>query len=163
MATTRQKEQASTPEERQEALQAYDRFLEEAMREPVKFLKHDSRAHDDEALYRLVNRHGMEWYGWYWLLAELLTGRKDHSYDVSDEAGWRRLSIDMSCMCDMSVDQCKLFIAELDAMGLINHDQLSELHKVVITRIRIDAYAYAEGTASKKLGAWKTNRRKMFS
>lgn len=161
MATTRQKDQASTPEERQAALQAYERFLEEAMREPMKYIKHDCRAHDDEALYRLVNRHGMQWYGWYWLLAELLASRKDHSYDVSDDAGWRRLTIDLSCMYDMSMDECKLFVAELDSVGLINHGQLSELHKVVITRIRMDANSYAEDVASKKLGAWKTNRRKL--
>lgn len=158
----RQKAHETTAEERQEAEMAYNRFLEEAMREPVKYLKHDNRAHDDEALYRLVNRNGMEWYGWYWLLAELLAGRKDHSYDVSDEAGWRRLSIDMSCMCPMDVEECKAFISTLDSMSLINHDYLTEMRKVTITRIRTDAYSYAEATAAKKLGAWKTNRKRML-
>lgn len=146
----------------EEAEAAYSIFYEEALREPIKYLKHDARAHDDEALYRLANRHGMAYYGLYWLLAELLTGRKDHSYDVSDEAGWRRLAWDLSCMELIDVDDCKAFVAELAALDLISREQLNEMQKVVITRIRLDANAYAERTASKKLGAWKTNRNRLY-
>ena len=144
------------------AQDAYERFVEEAESDPIRFIKHDTRSHDDEALYRLTNRLGMSVYGWYWLLVELLTGRKHHYYDVSDEAGWRRLSRDMSCMCDMSVDECKSFIANLYGAGLINREQYDELHRVTITRILADAKAYAESVAGKKIGAWKTNRRKVF-
>lgn len=141
---------------------AYDRFYEEAESDPIRFIKHDTRAHDDEALYRLANRQGMATYGWYWLLVELLTGRKHHYYDVSDDAGWRRLSRDMSCICDMSVEECQKFIADLYNADLINREQYDELHRVTITRILTDAMAYAESVASKKMGAWKTNRKKMF-
>ena len=141
--------------------EAYDEFLERAMSDPIKFIKHDARAHDDEALYRLANRHGMEIYGWYWLLVELLTGRKHHYYDVSDDAGWRRLSRDMSCICDMSIDECKSFIADLYGADLINREQYDELHKVIITRILVDAKAYAEAVAIKQMAAWKMNRKKM--
>lgn len=144
------------------ALAAYDEFLEEALGEPVKFIKHDARAHDDEDLYRLANEHGMAYYGWYWLLVELLTGRKHHYYDVSDEAGWRRLSRDMSCICDISTDECKAFVADLYDAGLINIEQFDELKRVSITRILKDARAYAEAVATKKLGAWKTNRKKLL-
>ena len=147
--------------ERLAAQDAYEEFLERAMTDPVKFIKHDSRAHDDEALYRLANEHGMAFYGWYWLLVELLTGRKHHSYDVSDRAGWRRLTRDMSCICDMSEDECREFIAILYDAGLINREQFDELHRVTITRILVDAKTYAEKTAAKQLGAWKTNRKKL--
>lgn len=143
------------------AQEAYLEFLERAMADPVKFIKHDARAHDDEALYRLANRHGMAMYGWYWLLVELLTGRRHHYYDVSDEAGWRRLARDMSCMCDMTTDECRSFIADLYGADLINREQYDELHRVAITRIMVDAKAYAETVASKQLGAWKTNRKKL--
>lgn len=144
------------------AQDAFDRFLEEAESDPIRFIKHDTRAHDDEALYRLANRQGMALYGWYWLLVELLTGRKHHYYDVSDNAGWRRLARDMSCICDMSVDECRSFIADLYGADLINRAQYDELHRVTITRILTDARTYAESVASKKIGAWKTNRKKMF-
>ena len=149
-------------DEKLAALDAYERFLEEASSDPIRFIKHDTRAHDDEALYRLANRQGMALYGWYWLLVELLTGRKHHYYDVSDNAGWRRLARDMSCICDMGVDECKTFVADLYGAGLINREQYDELHRVTITRILVDARAYAESVASKKIGAWKTNRKKVF-
>lgn len=159
MAATKKTE---TPEERKMELEAYDRLLEEALAEPIKFLKHDNMSHADEKLSRLVAKHGMAWFGRYWLLAELLAGRADHSYDVSDAYGWRRLAHDMSCLCEMSVDECKAFIMELDAFGLVCHDNLTELNKVVITRVRVDAYAYAETVATKRFGAWKTNRKRML-
>ena len=159
MAATKPTE---TPEERKQALEAYYRFLEEAQGEPIKYLRHDNRSHDDEALYRLVNKHGMSWYGWYWLLAELLAARKNHSYDVSDDAGWRRLARDMSCLCDMSIDECREFIAELYAYDLIHREQYDEMHQIVITRIRRDATSYAEDVAGKRLGAWKTNRKRLL-
>lgn len=147
--------------ERLAAQDAYDEFLERAMSDPIKFIKHDTRAHDDEALYRLANRHGMSFYGWYWLLVELLTGRKHHYYDVSDDAGWRRLSRDMSCICDMGVDECRSFITDLYGADLINREQYDEMRRVTITRILVDARAYAETVASKQLGAWKTNRKRL--
>lgn len=147
--------------EKQAAQDAYEEFLERAMSDPVKFVKHDARAHDDEALYRLTNQHGMAYYGLYWLLVELLTGRKHHYYDVSDDAGWRRLAKDMSCLCDMSIEQCQEFIADLYAADLISRPQIDELQRVSITRVLVDARSYAETVASKQLGAWKTNRKKL--
>lgn len=160
MAATKR---SDSPEERKAEFEAYERLLEEALAEPIKFLKHDNMSHADEKLARLVAKHGMAWFGWYWLLAELLAGRTDHSYDVSDDYGWRRLAHDMSCMCEMSTDECKAFVAELDAFGLLSHEHLEEMSKVVITRVRIDAYAYAETVATKRFGAWKTNRKRMLS
>lgn len=152
-----------TPEERKAEMQAYYDFLEEAEAEPLKYLTHDNMAHADEKLARIVAKHGMAWFGWYWFLAELLAGRADHSYDVSDDYGWRRLAHDMSCMCEMSMEECKEFVSELYAFDLICREQLDELHKVVITRVRKDAKACAEKVATRKLGAWKTNRKRMFS
>ena len=159
---TKQRQPQESQEDREATMEAYERFLEEARREPIKYVKHDSKAHDDEALYRLVNAHGMEWYGWYWLLVELLAARKDHSYDVSDDAGWRRLARDMSCMVDIDVDEVKLLVMELAHLDLVSRDHLSEMKKVKIIRICVDAEKYAEEVAKKKLGAWKTNRRRMF-
>ena len=143
------------------AQEAYAEYLDRAMTDPIKFIKHDSRAHDDEALYRLANTHGMAYYGWYWLLVELLTGRKHHYYDVSDSAGWRRLTRDMSCICDMAEDECREFIADLYNADLINREQYDELHRVTIQRILKDAMAYAETVAGKQLSAWKMNRKKL--
>lgn len=164
MAASQQRE--PLPESERQAMEiAFLTFKEEAMREPLKYIKHNVKSHDDDALYRLVVAHGMEYYGWYWLLVELLGNRTEscHSYDVSDEIGWNRLAHDMSCMCPMSVDKCKEFVEELSTFGLISNDHFREQKLVTITRLRRHAEEVAESIAQKKLGAWKTNRKRMFS
>lgn len=149
-------------EEDELARQAYEGFLEDALGEPVKYVKHDSNAHEDPALFRMVAKYGMESYGQYWLLVELLTSRRGHYYDVADEFGWLALSRDMSRLQPLDVDGCKEFVGRLYELGLISREQFDELGRVAISRVLRDALTYAEGVASKKLGAWKTNRKKLF-
>ena len=151
-----------TEEEKLKTEVAYLQFYEEALRDPTKYIKHDVDAHSDEALYRLASRHGMAYYGWYWLLAECLAGRRNNSYDVSDDLGWERLTWDLSCMQRMSTDECKEFIAELAALDLISREHLAEMSVVTITRIRKDKEEYAKTVAQKRLGAWKTNQKRLY-
>ena len=139
--------------------EAYQRFMEEARGEPVRFIKHDTNAHDDDGLYRMVEHEGIAYYGWYWLLVELLTGRRGHTYDVSDYVGWRRFAHDMGCMTPITVEECKGFVESLLTYGLISAEHY-EIGKVAILRILRDAETYAEGVADKKIGAWKTNRKR---
>jgi hypothetical protein len=152
---------AESEAERLAAKEAYDEFFDAAMSEPIKYLKHDTNSHEDDKLYRLVSMHGMSYYGMYWVLSENVAKRKGHYYDVSDEVGWKKLARDMSCLCDVTVDQCKRFVGALYDLGLIIPEQYDELHRVAIMRIMRDAYKYAESVAGRKLGAWKTNRKKL--
>ena len=149
-------------EEDELARGAYQDFLEDALNDPVKYIKHDSNAHEGPASFRMVAEFGMESYGQYWLLVELLTSRRGHYYDVTDDYGWLALSRDMGRLMPMSTDDCKEFVGMLYELDLINREQYDELGRVTISRVLRDALAYAEGVASKKLGAWKTNRKKMF-
>lgn len=130
-------------------------FMEEAMHSPVPHVFHDSSAHGDASLRRLVRDGGMCAYGRYWLLVELLTGSPAHAYEVKDEFGWEMLAQDMSRLEPMGVDECKSFIGELYGYDLISRDHYDELGQVLITRVMRDVQRYAEGTAKKKLGAWK--------
>ena len=130
-------------------------FMHEAMHSPVPHVFHDSSAHRDAALRRLVRDGGMSAYGKYWLLVELLTGSQAHYYDVNDEFGWEMLAQDMSRLEPMGVDECKAFVDELYRYELISRDHFDELNRVLITRVMRDVERYAEGTAKKKLGAWK--------
>ena len=134
-------------------------FLAEAMHAPVPKVMHDSCAHMDAMLRRLTRKNGMAFYGQYWLLVELLTGSADHAYDVSDEEGWQMLAYDMSLMSPMCVETCKAFVAELYDAKLISREHYDELKQVAILRVLRDVRTYAEGTAKKKLGAWKTNNK----
>ena len=131
-----------------------EQFIEEAMRSSVPHVFHDSSAHRDAALRRLVRSRGMQAYGSYWLLVELLTSSPAHAYDVGDDVAWEMLAQDMSALEPMGVDECKAFVAELYALDLISREHFDELRRVSITRVLRDVRRYAEGTAKKKLGAW---------
>ena len=41
------------------------------------YIKHDYRAHDDDKIAELVERHGLAGYGAYWYLLELMTSGTD--------------------------------------------------------------------------------------
>lgn len=130
-------------------------FMDEAMRSSVPHVFHDSSAHRDAALRRLVRDGGMAAYGRYWLLVELLTSSPAHRYDVSDEFGWEMLAQDMSRLEPMTVDECKAFIGQLYHYDLISRDHYDELSQLLITRVIRDIQKYADNVARKKLGAWK--------
>ncbi len=130
-------------------------FMDEAMRSSVPHVFHDSSAHRDASLRRLVRDGGMASYGRYWLLVELLTSSPAHRYDLSDEFGWEMLAQDMSRLEPMDVDECKAFVGQLYHYDLISREHYDELSELLITRVLRDVQRYAEGTAKKKLGAWK--------
>lgn len=130
-------------------------FMDEAMRSSVPHVFHDSSAHRDASLRRLVRDGGMAAYGRYWLLVELLTSSPAHRYDVSDEFGWEMLAQDMSRLEPMTVDECKAFIGQLYHYDLISRDHYDELSQLLITRVIRDIQNYADSVAKKKLGAWK--------
>lgn len=130
-------------------------FMDEAMRSSVPHVFHDSSAHRDASLRRLVREGGMAAYGRYWLLIELLTSSPAHRYDVSDEFGWEMLAQDMSRLEPMTVDECKAFVGQLYHYDLISRDHYDELSQLLITRVIRDIQNYADSVARKKLGAWK--------
>lgn len=129
-------------------------FMAEAMKKSVPHVFHDSSAHRDASLRRLVKGHGMQAYGSYWLLVELLTSSPAHAYDVSDEIGWEMLAQDMSALAPMSTDECQDFVGSLYALDLISRDHYDELKQVTIPRVLRDVRRYAEGTTKKQLAAW---------
>lgn len=157
-----EKKRELTQAEKQQAEIAYQQFYDEALRERPKYIQHDIDAHNSEELSRLGQLYGMEAWGRYWHLAELLAGRRNSAYDVSDNLGWERLAWDLSSMQRMSVDDCKEFIGNLADLGLVSREHLTELHQVTIRRIRKDREEYARTVAQKRLGAWKTNQRRLY-
>lgn len=152
-----------TDEERREAEDQYQAYFEQALGEPVKHIKHDANAHDDPALIGLIAEHGMAYYGLYWLLAELLAGKRGHEYTVADEHGWRKLRHDLSAFEDVGDGEVREFVMALASCGLISREDYAERNVVTIPRIKKDARAYADGVAKKRLGAWKTNKYRLGS
>ncbi|MBQ3339778.1 MAG: DUF4373 domain-containing protein [Atopobiaceae bacterium] len=136
------------------------RFLEEARQLCPRYVRHDTNAHEDDALSAMVEESGMAFYGWYWLLVELLTSRRGHTYDISDARGWKRLAHDMSCMCTMTVPRCKTFVAMLYDHDLISREHHDELGQLAINRVLRDSETYSHGVAKRKLAAYNTNAKR---
>ena len=136
-----------------------DRFaamVDDEQRQPLTYFKHDVLAHDDPALQELRDTWGMGAYGRYWLLVELLAGRRDHRYDVSTPNGAARLARDLETDAAGLVE----FVGSLDSLGLIVHDLYAERGIVTIDRIARNARESAEYVTKRRLGARKTNQKR---
>ena len=59
--------------------------IERFASKPMAFFSHDSHAADDEKCRRLINRLGLEGYGRWWLLCELLAATDGHKLTVQTD------------------------------------------------------------------------------
>ena len=150
-----------SPEEAAARRARYDELVAEEVLRPMDYFKHDADAHADPKLCDLRDIAGMEGFGRYWLLVEVLAGREGHAYEVEDRATgrdrWRRFAAELEC--DGGVAEAKSFVAALEELGLIDSELLHERGKVGIERLARNAYEMAEATAARKLGAWAKHER----
>lgn len=138
----------------------YEGYYQEALAEPMKFIRHDVNAHDDPALLELCLENGHGFYGLYWLLVEGITAREGHYYDLATATGEFALRRDLSALGEVDAGQCIAFVEALAGKGLIDAESWRANRRVMIERVLRDADTYAKGVASKKMGAAKANRRK---
>lgn len=139
-----------TPEELAERQALYDDTLQEEAVKPLKWVSHDTDAHNDDGLRRLRMRHGWEAIGRWWHLVELLAARRGHCYDVSTDEGWEMLAEDMLC----DADGARELVGWLSELGLIESEMLEGEGVVRSERIERVAWKAAESVASGKVGAW---------
>ena len=59
--------------------------IDELASEPMAFFPHDSNASSDIKCRRLIRRLGVEGYGRWWLLCELLASTNSHALPVNTE------------------------------------------------------------------------------
>ena len=148
MAAKQQRE--LTPEEQKK----YDEYLDEMRMAPLDYVRHDANARCDEALRRATAKGGMGFLGSWWVLVELLTSKKGHEYDVTDETGWKLLALDMStCGWNWTVEGCHDFCDILNEHDLIDSEMYAR-GKVLNNRVCREVEKYARATAGKRLGGW---------
>lgn len=142
-----------------EEQERFDQYVSEFRAKPLDYVRHDANARFDEELRKATARYGMEFYGSWWLLVELLSGDKRHFYPVHDEDDWRLFAIDMSTGGVLwTVEKCKEFCDRLAEHRLIDPESY-ERGKVINNRICKEVDKYATAAAGKALGSWKTNRK----
>lgn len=142
-------------------MELFERLLDDAKKEPIKYIRHDVNAHADDALLDLCLCNGIAAYGMYWLLSEKLMEREGHYYDLSTTSGAYAFRRDMSALGDVTMEECESFVDQLAERGLVAREWWLEDRKVAIGRILRDSEDIASKLASRRLGAVKTNERKL--
>ena len=94
----------------------------EAGARPLAYFSHDAGAASDLKCRRLVRRLGVEGYGRWWLLCELLASSDWHRVDVGDDEGMELLADSLMC----TVDEAASFLATLAEVGLIDAGALGD-------------------------------------
>ena len=133
----------------QEIAEARERYLAEGMEMPLKYLVHDVGAHRDAALMELRDEHGMEAYGRYWLLMEVIAERRGHRVDVKRPNGWARLARDLELE---GPDEARAFVERLLELNLVSRASYAR-GLVAVNRIDRTAEEAARDYASGKVGA----------
>lgn len=131
--------------------EVYKATYEAYLDKPQAYFSHDTNAHRDDGLRRLVRKHGIGVYGRWWLLVELLTEKKGHIYHIGDEEGLEMLREDMSLLESISRDELKDFLDELAKLELIDTEMYGEC-KVTSSRVMRNVVAIAETAARKAAG-----------
>ena len=149
---------ALTDEERE----VFERCRAEAFDRPLDYVRHDNDARKDDAVRAMVYERGLEMYGAWWVFVECLAEKRGHMYDVSAPLGWQSLAADMStCGTQIGVEDAKRIVETFAHYGLIDRDAYDAHQRVVNDRLAREAANYAEASAGKQLGAWKTARSRL--
>lgn len=84
--------------------------------EPLRYFSHDSDAASDVKCRRLIKRLGMEGYGRWWRLCELLASADGHRIDTKTDEDFEILADEL--FCDSGQDAVS-FLESLSGIGLI--------------------------------------------
>lgn len=95
---------------------AIAREIEDAAQNPMAFFPHDTNASQDMKIELLLEDWGMQGYGMWWRLCELLGATSGHRLEI----GNRRIAhvVSRNLMLS-SVDELMRFLRELSELGLI--------------------------------------------
>ena len=113
------------------------------------FFRHDFNAHEDERILDLRMEHGMEGYGVYWLLIELLASSSEYKLEASP----KRIAFDQQVVSSV-INDFGLFTVE---GGLFYSKSLT------IRMERLDEIKEKRASAGRKGGKVKANAKQMLS
>lgn len=156
---TRKKELSE--QERHERDDAYNEFKAKALTEPLDWFKHDTNARVDEKVRYMIAERGLEWYGLWWVLVELLYQQKGHIYDVSTDIGWRMLALDISsCGIFFDIDKTKEAMNVFVHYGLLDKVSFNEFSHVTNARVLDIVDEIASGKATLQIKGWLAHQGK---
>lgn len=101
--------------------------------EPMAFFPHDSNAAGDIRCRKLMRRFGVEGYGRWWLLCELLAATSGHALPMAEEDDVyvvaEALRFQSNSFGDMqAVEDCRAFVEALVEIGLLRVNGEGEVY-----------------------------------
>lgn len=101
--------------------------------EPMAFFPHDSNAAGDIRCRKLMRRFGVEGYGRWWLLCELLAATSGHALPMAEEDDVyvvaEALRFQSASFGDMqAVEDCRAFVEALVEIGLLRVNGEGEVY-----------------------------------
>ena len=79
----------------------------------IKWFQHQSNAHRDFNTEPLIEKYGMEGYGFFWVCGEIIA-EKGEDYKILAEKGWKRYLISRAKIVEGKVDEILNEMAELN-------------------------------------------------
>lgn len=92
--------------------------LASAAAKPMAYFSHDAAAHDDIKCKLLMVRGGVEAYGRWWLLCEMLASANAHRIDYTTDDYRQMVALSLQCQ----VEQADTFLGWCADLGLINKE-----------------------------------------
>ncbi len=117
---------------------------------PMPYFGHDSNAHDDIKCKLLMLRGGVEAYGRWWLLCELLASVNGHRIDYTTDDYRQVVALSLQC----TVEQADTFLGWCAELGLINAE-LFGCGVIVSDRMSHNAQCVAKKIVSGRRGGRK--------
>lgn len=93
--------------------------IRERASEPMAFFTHDSNAAGDIKCRRLIHRCGLEGYGRWWLLCEILAATEGHAMPVETEEDMIILAEALRFTGPDDVRACRSFVEVMAEIGLV--------------------------------------------
>ena len=132
----------------------YSDYYQEALAEPMKWFRMDADFMRDKKVRELAVLGGWVAIGRYVALVALLAEADGHTYDLSDDHGWRFLAADMSCGGEaMGEDDLRGFIQMLYDLKLIDREMWDESRKVAMSRLMREVENMAKDVAAARYKA----------
>ncbi len=78
-------------------------------KDPHNYFKHDSNAHDDIKIKAIIKKYGLEGYGRYWYLVEILREQEAYKIELSEE-NYESLAEGMKCETNQAKDYINYLI-----------------------------------------------------
>jgi hypothetical protein len=132
----------------------YSDYYQDALAEPMKWFRMDADFMRDKKVRGLAVLGGWAAIGRYVALIALLAEADGHTYDLSDDHGWRFLCADMSCGGGaMGEEELREFVQTLYDLKLIDREMWDESRKVAMNRLMREVENMAKDVARGRLSA----------